>query len=61
MSAEAGGGGIHFGMSGSVRAAALAATFAMLVLVLSYTFATWHFEPVRLPSEIPWHLAWGTA
>jgi hypothetical protein len=30
-------------------------------LAAGAALGTWHFEPVRLPLEIPWHLAWGTA
>ena len=48
------------------RAAALQArvpvTLAVGVpLAAGAALGTWHFEPVGLPFEIPWHLAWGTA
>ena len=47
------------------RAAALQACMPVALavgvpLAAGAALGTWHFESVRLPIEIPWHLAWGT-
>jgi hypothetical protein len=46
----------------AVRQAALPVAVAISVpLVIGAALGTWHFHFARLPFELPWHVAWGTA
>lgn len=46
----------------AARQARLPLAIAMgLPLAAGAVLGSWHFEPARLPLDVPWHVVWGTA